>query len=115
MNNYTYIKPGQLFAWNHPFDIHFGVKNLLGWPKALLKVWRLDSSNKIDACSYGTVQFPRSAGFSEISWYSCRITISETWTPTGENIDVLLRKQNDDLATNLDPYSRFDRSLDWRF
>lgn len=41
--------------------------------------------------------------------------ISETWTPTGENVDVEIRKPNEDLAIITDPYSKFDRSLDWRF
>ena len=41
--------------------------------------------------------------------------ISETWTPTGENLDLEIRRPNEDLATNTDQFSKFDRSLDWRF
>lgn len=52
-----------MFVWGHPIDLHFSVNSFNGWPKALLKVWRLDRSNKIDACSYGTICFPRSNGF----------------------------------------------------
>ncbi|CAD8181028.1 unnamed protein product [Paramecium octaurelia] len=103
----SYANPGQLFSWGHPFDLHFSVSNLIGWPKALLKVWRLDSSNKIDACSYGTAIFPRSAGYHQVT--------CETWTPTGENLDLEIRKPNEDLATNTDSLSKFDRTLDWRF
>ncbi|KAM3132457.1 hypothetical protein pb186bvf_015416 [Paramecium bursaria] len=102
----SYASPGQLFVWNQPFDLHFEIQNLQGWPKALIKVWRLDPSNKIDACSYGTVQFPRTAGFHEI--------ICETWTPTGENIDVQGR-HNGEMLEKIDKQARFDRSLDWRY
>jgi len=63
-------QPGQLFVWGHPIDLHFSINDYSGWPKALIKVWRLDRSNKIDACSYGTVHFPRTAGYHKVVWYS---------------------------------------------
>lgn len=31
-----------MYVWGHPFELHFGVGDLTGWPKALIKVWRLD-------------------------------------------------------------------------
>ena len=52
-----------MFVWGHPLELHFSVNDIAGWPKALIKVWRLDRSNKIDACSYGTILFPREVGF----------------------------------------------------
>lgn len=41
----------------------------------MVKVWRLDESNKLDLYSYGVFNFPRTSGFHSIE--------CETWTPMG--------------------------------
>lgn len=48
----SYSEKGLMNVWNHPIDLHLVANDLNGWPKALFKVWRLDSSNKIDICNY---------------------------------------------------------------
>jgi B9 domain-containing protein 2 len=60
----SYSEPGQMFIWSHPIDLHFSINDLHGWydtnnsyfkykcrPRAIFKVWRLDSTNKIDICN----------------------------------------------------------------
>lgn len=41
----------------------------------MVKVWRLDESNKLDLYSYGVFHLPRTNGFHRIE--------CETWTPVG--------------------------------
>jgi len=64
------------FIWSHPVDLHFASNDLNGWPKAIFRVWRLDSSNKMDTFGYGVLNLPRSAGFHKIE--------CETWSPIGD-------------------------------
>ena len=35
-------KNGEMFVWAHPFDLHFKVNELSGWPKLILKIWRFN-------------------------------------------------------------------------
>ena len=37
-----------MFIWSHPIDLHFTVNDLNGWPRAIVKIWRLDETNKVD-------------------------------------------------------------------
>eukprot|EP01083_Nonionella_stella_P040171 109176_1 len=37
-----YPKDGMNFIWNHPIDLHYYLKAVQGWPKALIEVWHLD-------------------------------------------------------------------------
>jgi hypothetical protein len=41
-----------MFIWAHPFDIHFNAGCIHGWPKFMLKVWRLDDFGKLDNSKY---------------------------------------------------------------
>ena len=61
-----------MFIWSHPLDLHFAVNDLNGWPRAVVKIWRLDETNKVDVrklnnlifkVSYGVGMFPKTAGF----------------------------------------------------
>ena len=52
-----------MFVWSHPIDLHFTTSDLNGWPRCIFKVWVLDSSNKMDICSYGICILPRVPGF----------------------------------------------------
>lgn len=36
------LKNGEMFVWAHPFDLHFKVNELSGWPKIILKIWRFN-------------------------------------------------------------------------
>jgi len=71
-----YSNLDKMFIWSHPIDVHFAVNDLTGWPKAIFRVWRLDSSNKMDTFSYGVLNFPKSAGFHVLD--------CETWSPLGD-------------------------------
>jgi B9 domain-containing protein 2 len=61
-----YAEPGYPFAWSHPFELYFAPGDLYGWPKGLIRVWRLDEANKLDLFSYGVFNFPRLSGFNKI-------------------------------------------------
>lgn len=65
-----------MYVWNHPFDLHFAINDLQGWPNAVFKVWRLDETNKIDILAYGIVPLPKTAGFHTI--------YCNTWSPMGD-------------------------------
>lgn len=54
-----YADKGFPFSWSHPLELFFSPKDLLGWPKGVVRVWRLDSSGKLDLYSYGIFNFPR--------------------------------------------------------
>jgi len=41
-----------MYVWNHPIDLGFAVNDLNSWPKLALRIWKLDSSNKIDCCNF---------------------------------------------------------------
>ena len=46
---FSNFQSGEMSVWNHPFDLHFAVNDLAGWPRAILKVWRLDRNSIQDA------------------------------------------------------------------
>ena len=70
-----YAEPGFPYAWAHPLELYFVPRDLSGWPKGIVRVYRLDESNKLDLYSYGVFNFPRTSGFHRIE--------CETWTPLG--------------------------------
>ncbi len=54
-----------MFVWAHPFDLHFKVNELSGWPKLILKVWRFnESSSTNDLLAYGVTHLPKKSGFA---------------------------------------------------
>ena len=77
----AYTEPGFPHSWysplnrTHPVELYFIPEDLSGWPMGMVKVWRLDESNKLDLYSYGVFNFPRTSGFHQIE--------CETWTPMG--------------------------------
>ncbi|KAL4429428.1 hypothetical protein ABPG74_021015 [Tetrahymena malaccensis] len=92
----AYAEENQMFVWSHPLDLEFKVGSVNGWqafqikiaiifnlfyffkhrPKGILKIWRLDDTNKIDIISYGVVNFPRQDGFHRLE--------VDTWSPIGD-------------------------------
>jgi B9 domain-containing protein 2 len=78
----AYKEDDDYFVWCHPIDIHLSVGDLGEWPRAMVKVWRLDENNKIDMLSYGMVNMPRTAGFH-------RLEVS-TWIPMKDHKSAAL-------------------------
>ncbi|KAL4467988.1 hypothetical protein ABPG72_015858 [Tetrahymena utriculariae] len=72
----AYAEENQMFIWSHPLDLEFKVGSVNGWPKGILKIWRLDNTNKIDIISYGVINFPRQDGFHRLE--------VDTWSPIGD-------------------------------
>lgn len=54
-----YAEKGFPFNWSHPVEFYFAPKDLIGWPRGVVRVWRLDKSGKLDLYSYGVFNFPR--------------------------------------------------------
>ena len=52
----------------HPFDLHLTTENLFGWPKIVVRIWKLGDTNKVDLLSYGTAVLPNSQGYNEIEF-----------------------------------------------
>lgn len=71
----AYTEPGLEHTWAHPIELYFIPDDLSGWPEGLVKVWRLDESNKPDLYSYGVFHFPKTPGHHTIH--------CDTWTPVG--------------------------------
>lgn len=59
----------------HPFDLHLTTENLYGWPRLIVRLWKLDDTNKVDLVSYGTTILPNTSGYHEIEF--------ETWSLKG--------------------------------
>ena len=88
------------FVWAHPFDIAFKSGSIYGWPKFLLRTWRLDPYGKIDTISYGVVSLPNEVGSFDVE--------CPTWRPMGgwkdESYSFYLG--GPPKLLNLDPLSR---------
>jgi len=64
-----------MHVWGHPFDLHLGTQTISGWPRLLLRVWRLDLYENIDIIGYGSLYLPNQPGSHDL--------ICETWRPRG--------------------------------
>lgn len=47
----------------HPFDLHLTTENLFGWPRMIMRVWKLGDTNKPDLLSYGVCVLPNLKGY----------------------------------------------------
>ena len=50
------------FVFAHPFEYHFRCKGSTGWPKLMVKAWRVDEMNRVDNIAYGQVSLPNQVG-----------------------------------------------------
>ena len=64
-----------MHVWGHPFDFHLATNSLTGWPRLLVRVWRLDLYENIDIVGYGSCLMPNQSGPTDL--------ICETWRPKG--------------------------------
>lgn len=71
----SYADADALAVWAHPLDLHFSTESIFGWPKLLLRVWRLDDVGRIDLVSYGVCALPTNSGFYNLE--------CPTWRPIG--------------------------------
>lgn len=69
-------------VWNHPVDLHFAAESMFGWPRFVVRVWRLDDLGIIDLLAYGTAALPCSPGEFRLS--------CPTWRPIGTENDEKL-------------------------
>ena len=64
----------QQFYFDHPFDIHFKVESMRGWPKIVVEVWEISDDGKYSIAGYGTGTVPWKPGTHniEIKWWRPR-------------------------------------------
>ena len=67
------------YVFSHPFEFYMTTGSIFGWPKFIIKVYRLDDFGKIDAIAYGSVILPNQPGSFELEW--------PTWRPLGNSFD----------------------------
>ena len=67
------------YIFAHPFEFYMTTGSVFGWPKFIIKVYRLDEYGKIDAVAYGSVPLPNQAGTFEME--------CPTWRPMGNCVD----------------------------
>ena len=36
----------------HPFDLHLTTENIFGWPRLIVRLWKLDDTNQVDLISF---------------------------------------------------------------
>lgn len=63
----SYSNEHDFFCFAHPFEVKFRTNNYFGWPKIVLKIWKLDQTNVIDFLSYGTMYMPNKPGYYELN------------------------------------------------
>ncbi|CAG9313760.1 unnamed protein product [Blepharisma stoltei] len=71
----SYPSVDELIVWAHPIDLHFSTNSIFGWPKFIIRVWRLDDVGRIDLLSYGVTALPCSPGYFKLE--------CPTWRPIG--------------------------------
>lgn len=52
----------------HPFDLHLTTENLSGWPRLVVRIWKLGDTNKVNILSYGTCYLPNTKGYHELEF-----------------------------------------------
>ena len=56
----------QFFFWDHPFDIHFKVNSMRGWPKIMIEVWEVGKEGKYTIAGYGLASIPCMPGTHKV-------------------------------------------------
>ena len=72
---YSYFGDGDMAVWAHPINFCFTSNTLLGWPRLLLEIFKLDSYGREDTAGYGVLTLPKFAGAHELE--------CTTWRPCG--------------------------------
>lgn len=61
-----YVDHNNFACFCHPFDIHLTTENLHGWPRMILRIWKLGDTCKEDILSYGVAILPNLKGYHVI-------------------------------------------------
>ena len=69
----SYCDDAGVAVWNHPIDLHFVLKSLVGWPKLRIQVFELSPFGSVQVVGVGTVTLPASVGHT--------ILRTRTWRP----------------------------------
>ena len=64
----SFIDQNNFACFCHNFDLHLTTENLHGWPRMVVRIWKLDVVNKTDLLSYGTTILPNTSGYHEITF-----------------------------------------------
>lgn len=99
----SYADDDGFYVWAHPFDFQFAVNSVQGWPKLVMKVWRLDEFGKLDTISYGVCCLPNETGSFDLecpTWRPMTGWKDESYTyylggpPKLTNVEPLVRDLN---------------------
>lgn len=64
------------FYWDHPFDIHYKVNSVRGWPKIVVEVWEVSDEGRYSIAGYGVATIPCVPGQHKI--------LIECWRPVSK-------------------------------
>ncbi|KNC46775.1 B9 domain-containing protein 2 [Thecamonas trahens ATCC 50062] len=93
-------------VWAHPFDVHYALSTVVGWPRLKVEVWHQDRYGRDELYGYGFVHLPTAPGAHELD--------IATWRPARSWWDSLKafflggspELVNDDVVTA--PLDRFN-------
>ena len=75
-----YVDSNNFACFCHPFDLHFTTENPFGWPRIVVRLWKLNDNNKTnDILSYGTTILPNTKGYHKLEF--------QTWCLKGSLTD----------------------------
>jgi len=60
-----FVDENNFACFCHPFDLHYTTENPFGWPRLVVRLWKLGDNNKLDILSYGTTILPNTKGYHE--------------------------------------------------
>ena len=100
-----YVDDDEFVCFSHPFDLHYTTESYSGWPKIIVKIYKLDETDTIDLMGYGTYFLPNKSGYHEIEFYS--------WTLHGDKATEIESYFLDSkpMLRNMDPV---EKNLDLR-
>ena len=98
-----YTDMGDFISFCHPFDLHYAVNNVFGWPKIVCRLWKLDESNKIDLLAYGCDFLPNTEGYHMIEFKTWILQGSLVQETLGFFLNTKPRMNvSDPISSNLD-------------
>ena len=54
------------FVWSQNFEFYFTINKFEEWPIGILRLWNLNSNNKLKIVGYSKFKFPLKSGFSNL-------------------------------------------------
>ena len=62
-----------MLIWSHPFDLHYNISGIKGWPKLRIEIWHLDAFGRCEKCAYGMIYIPTAPGRHELDVTCCKL------------------------------------------